>query len=179
MSSNENWVRDQVVSAHQKIERDKRQKARYDANFKKVSQRALDRIGAFFDREFGTQSIDELAAMPKSRTDAAFSKFSASFENEINELREKEGGKRTLLIVIALVLGIGGLVAFLAKWTFSPLGILGVIMGFGLLIGAFNAYPAKPNALTGNQDLFLALRCQQIAEALRKRVNDKRADLGL
>jgi hypothetical protein len=28
-------------------------------------------------------------------------------------------------------------------------------------------------------DLFLALRCQQIAEALRKRVNDKRADLGL
>ena len=179
MPPNENWIRDQVVSAHEKIERDKRQKARYDANFKNVSQRALDRIGAFIDREFGTQNIEELAALPKSRTDAAFSKFSASFDNEINELREKEGGKRTLLIVIALVLGIGGLVAFLAKWTFSPLGILGVILGFGLLIGAFNAYPAKPNALSGNQDLFLALRCQQIAEALRKRVNDKRADLGL
>lgn len=105
--------------------------------------------------------------------------FRSYFYNDFNELRWKAGGKCTLLIVIALVLGIGGSVAFLVKWTFGPLGILGVILGFGLLIGAFNAYPAKPNALTGNQDLFFALRCQQIAEALRKRVNDKRADLGL
>ena len=95
MSSNENWVRDQVVAAHEKIESDKRQQARTSANFKKTSQRALDRIGSFFSKEFGTQSIDELAAMPKARTDGAFTKFSASFENEIDELREKDGKRPT------------------------------------------------------------------------------------
>jgi len=51
--------------------------------------------------------------------------------------------------------------------------------GFMLIVKAFATFPRTPTALYGNQDLFLALRCQQIAEALRKRVNDKRADLGL
>lgn len=178
MSSNDNWVRDQVLAAHREIEQNRQRSAQYDANFKMASQRALVRIGAFFEKEFGTQSIDELVAMPQTRTDAAFMKFSASFDDEINELRGKLGGKRSLLIVLALVFGIGGLIAFISKTTFGPLGILGVILGFGLFIGAFKAYPLKPNALNGNQDLFLAMRCQQIADALRKRVNEKRADLG-
>jgi hypothetical protein len=179
LSSNENWVRDQVVAAHEKIERDKRRRARYDANFKKASQRALDRIGAFFTKELGTQSIDELAALPKSRTDAAFSRFSASFENEINELREKEGIKRALTIVIGLVAIVAGVLTLAAKGMFLVIGGLVVLVGLSMVIGAFGAFPRTPNALSANQDLFLALRCQQIAEALRKRVNDKRADLGL
>lgn len=179
MSSNENWVRDQVVAAHEKIERDKRQQARNSANFKKTSQRALDRIGAFFNKEFGTQSIDDLAAMPKSRTDGAFTKFSASFENEINELREKEGSKRALLIVAGLVAIVVGVGTLAAGGMFVFIGGLVVLMGLSMAIGAFGAFPRTPNAGNGNQDLFLALRCQQIAEALRKRVNDKRSDLGL
>lgn len=177
--SDENWVRDQVVAAHEKIERDKRRKARYDANFKKASQRALDRIGAFFAKEFGTQSIDELAALPKSRTDAAFSKFSASFENEINELREKDGGKRVVRVLIGIVALVAGLGMFAAKGLFLLLGGLTVIVGLSFVFAALVAFPKNPSAEHDNQDLFLALRCQQIAEALRKRVNDKRADLGL
>lgn len=179
MARDENWVRDQVLAANKKIERDHRQQALYDANFKKTSQRALDRIGAFFAKEFGTQSINELAAMPSSRTDAAFAKFSSSFETEIYELREKEGRKRTILVAFGVVLMVGGVVAFLSKSPLVLLGVLAIIVGFGLLIGAFSAYPLKPNPVSGNQDLFLAVRCQQIADALRKRVNDKRADLGL
>jgi len=178
--SDENWVRDQVVAAHEKIERDKRRKARYDANFKKASQRALDRIGAFFTKEFGTQSIDELVALPKSRTDAAFSKFSASFDNEISDLREKDNGKRLLMIVIGLVGIVVGLATLAAKGVlFLLLGVLIVVVGLSFLIAAFAAFPRTPTAEHDNQDLFLALRCQQIAETLRKRVNDKRADLGL
>ena len=179
MSSNENWVRDQVVAAHEKIERDRRRKARYDANFSTASQRALDRIGAFFNRELGTQSLSELAAMPKLRTDAAFYKFSASFQSEINNLRKQESNKRAMLVIAGLVSLVVGVLTLAAGGIFLLVGGVVLLVGLSMATGAFSATPQTPNAGNGNQELFLALRCQQVAEALRKSVNDKRADLGL
>lgn len=179
MASSENWLRDQVVAAHEKIENDKRRKAQYDANFKKASQRALDRIGAFFNKEFGTQSIEELAQLPRSKTDAAFTRFSASFEDEIGELRGKVAGHRTLMIIIGIAAVIGGIVIMAAGGVFLFVGGFVAFVGVLAPFASFQSFPRTPNAGNGNQDLFLALRCQQIAEALRKRVNEKRSDLGL
>ncbi len=79
-----------MLAAHKEIEQKRRRSAQYDENFKKASLRALDRISAFFNREFGTQNIEEIASLPAARTEAAFSRFSTSFESEIDRIRNSE-----------------------------------------------------------------------------------------
>lgn len=179
MSSSGNGISNLITAAQQLVERFGRRHERYDANFRKASQRGLERIGSFLDTEFGTQAINEISAFPKWFTDSAFEYYCASFDTEISALRARDGIKRRIAIGVGLVAIVVGVGTLAAGGLFLVVGGVALFVGFSMVVGAFRAFPQTPSATTGNQDLFLALRCQHVAEELLDRVNQQRANLGL
>ncbi len=198
MSSNENWVRDQVVAAHrqiererleaeQRIERNKERAAalaaavregerRYAAAFDKFEKQAFDRVGALLTREFGTQNIDQLAALPRVTTDAALAQFRHSFNNDIKGIRGKQSKKRVAMMVFGGTVALAGITLLNVN---IIAGVAAILIGTVLAITADVAFPDNPTPDSGDSTLYLLLRCDRAVKEMLYMIDEKRASLGL
>lgn len=149
-----------------------------ESNFKRANDSAERHLSEFFEKEFGTSDVNEMAAFPRWLTDESVKYYCALFDDDIRKIRDRQESQLKLLISLGLVAIVAGLWAAIFGGVYLVTGAAMIVMGFALCVGTPRALPATPSAEIGNQELFVLLRHQDVAREFLRRINEQRGRLG-